>query len=327
VPSTIEPEKILKELSRIWVSLAKKPEQESSAGVLRACAMTLIVVADHDDDFQALGETLAALMPEHPSRLIVIRENTTPERSLESRVFAQCWMPFGLRQQICCEQIEITASDASLPDVPSVILSITAPDLPIVLWCRSPRVFGSRDFAPLDTVAGKVVVDSEAFPSAQAILHQLADRAGAGPALADLSWTRLTRWRGLISQVGESRSCAARLPGVTDVRITYGAEQPPIWTYYLGAWMLDALEQVGATPRLEIDRSDTNRVEFSGGGFAVSVSRLPGEAAELRVGSMTRRTMFPEPTEYLLMHEELSITGRDPIFEKTLVRAATLAKP
>ena len=40
-----------------------------------------------------------------------------PSAALAARVFAQCWMPFGHRQQICCEQIEITASDASLPDL------------------------------------------------------------------------------------------------------------------------------------------------------------------------------------------------------------------
>ena len=40
---------------------------------------------------------------------------------MEARVFAQCWMPFGKRQQICCEQIEITASETSLADAASLI--------------------------------------------------------------------------------------------------------------------------------------------------------------------------------------------------------------
>ena len=78
-------------------------------------------------------------MPEHPSRAIVIRFRAEDQRALAARVFAQCWMPFGHRQQICCEQIEITASDASLPDLAAVVLPLTVPDLPVILWCRSPR--------------------------------------------------------------------------------------------------------------------------------------------------------------------------------------------
>jgi len=59
------------------------------------------------------GETMAALMPEHPARTIVVRLSGAGERALAERVYAQCWMPFGERRQICCEQIEITASDAA----------------------------------------------------------------------------------------------------------------------------------------------------------------------------------------------------------------------
>ena len=56
-------------------------------------------------------------MPEHPARAIVIRLRGAGERALSERVYAQCWMPFGQRRQICCEQIEITASDAALADL------------------------------------------------------------------------------------------------------------------------------------------------------------------------------------------------------------------
>src|ERR1035441_6268498 len=109
---TIAPERILHDMADLRVSLGK--QGEGDAGVLRACSMTLAIAAEESDDAQAIGETLAALMPEHPSRAIVIRFRAEDQRSLTARVFAQCWMPFGHRQQICCEQIEITASDASL---------------------------------------------------------------------------------------------------------------------------------------------------------------------------------------------------------------------
>src|SRR5258708_2424218 len=104
--TTVAPEKILKELAALWTQEGKQGE----SGVLRACSMTLLVMADAADDVAALGETIAALMPQHPARAILVRLLGAGERALSERVYQQCWKPFGGRQQICCEQIEITAS-------------------------------------------------------------------------------------------------------------------------------------------------------------------------------------------------------------------------
>src|ERR1700726_966160 len=119
--STIQPETVLRELSDLWVQLAKDSEPGQSSDVLRACAMTLVTAVDESEDAASVWSTVAGLMPEHPSPAIVIRVRPSPARGLAARVFSQCWNPFGQRPQICCEQIEITASDASLPDLPADI--------------------------------------------------------------------------------------------------------------------------------------------------------------------------------------------------------------
>ncbi len=43
--ATVSPDHILKELSELWVGLGKQGQQEGGAGVLRACSMTLVVLA------------------------------------------------------------------------------------------------------------------------------------------------------------------------------------------------------------------------------------------------------------------------------------------
>src|SRR5436190_21954292 len=154
--TTVAPEKILRELSQLWSAEAKQGE----AGVLRACSMTLVVLAEESDDASALGETIAALMPEHPARAILIRLRGGGERELSERVYQQCWKPFGQRRQICCEQIEITASDAALADLPSVILPLAVPDLPVILWCRSSRLEQRPEFGAISRMATKAVMDS-----------------------------------------------------------------------------------------------------------------------------------------------------------------------
>ena len=125
--ATVAPDRILNELAALWTQEGK----QGDAGVLRACSMTLIVMVEATDDAAAVAETVAALMPEHPARAILVRLQGTGERALSERVYQQCWKPFGQRQQICCEQIEITASDA----VPSD-LAVRAP---AARGGRSPR--------------------------------------------------------------------------------------------------------------------------------------------------------------------------------------------
>lgn len=330
---TIAPDKILHDMADLWVNLGK--EGEGNAGVLRACTMTLIVAAEESDDPQGIGETLAALMPEHPSRAIVIRFRAEESRSLSARVFAQCWMPFGQRQQICCEQIEITASDDSLPDLVPVVLPLAVPDLPVMLWCRSPRLFRLPAFALLAGIAQKVVVDSGSFGDARAALGEMSGVVAAGRMVADLAWTRLTRWRGLIAQIFENRAQLAKLPEVSEIAVAYRAPEPPSTAFYLGAWLVDGLKKIGAQARVEF-RSDggnqTGRlslVELRGHRDADPIASISlaedGRSAEIRFGGLVSKTLLPSLTDYSLMREELSIPGRDAAFEAGLASAAGLA--
>jgi glucose-6-phosphate dehydrogenase assembly protein OpcA len=330
--ATIQPDTILRELAELWVSLGKEKEAEgeTSAGVLRACAMTLVTAAEESEDASVIGETLAALMREHPSRAIVIRFRPAADHALEARVFAQCWMPFGQRRQICCEQIEILASDVSLPDLPAVIVPLAAADLPLVLWCRSSRILHLPGFTQLANVAEKVIIDSTLFPDPRAVVVDAASRLGARHALADLAWTRLTRWRELVSQIFDNRSYLASLPEISEVHISFGGASPPVAAYYLAAWLLDALERAGAQPKLvwEANNGDAGtlqRVELKGPEFAVRL-QAQGSAVDVRVDHLTARTKLASGSDYDLLREELAIPYRDPIFEKTLARAARLVQ-
>jgi glucose-6-phosphate dehydrogenase assembly protein OpcA len=330
---TIAPDRILHEMADLWVSLGK--QSEGDAGVLRACSMTLVVAVEESDDAQAIGETIAALMPEHPSRAIVIRFRAADRRMLAARVFAQCWMPFGHRQQICCEQIEITAADASVPDLAAVVLPLTVPDLPVVLWCRSPRLFHLPAFPQMANIAQKVVLDSSAFGEPAGILKEMSDAlTAAGRSLADLSWTRLTRWRELIAQIFENRVQLANLPDVSAVRVLCCSKSPPVEAFYMAAWLLDGLEKIGGHPQARFDSAvgvasgELNRVDLlarDGVTSIASISLVEGHAAEVRVGGLVNRAVLPRPTDYALMREELSIPGRDAVFERTLAVAARIA--
>jgi glucose-6-phosphate dehydrogenase assembly protein OpcA len=326
--ATVTPEKILGELEKLWASQGKEGQAEGGAGVLRACSMTLVVMTEEGDDAAALGETLAALMPEHPARAIVIRLRGAGERALTERVYQQCWMPFGQRRQICCEQIEITASDAALPDLPSVVLPLTMPDLPVMLWCRSARLAQMPEFRAIAAIATKVVVDSAGFADPVDALWRLADAARRGLLLGDLSWTRLTRWREMLSHVFENRDYLPRLAGVSSVRIVSGDESV-VSAWYMGAWLVNALSDLGMNVKPNVVREAGHsllRVELAGESFRAEVARQDGRLV-VTVNAVSHCTSLPQPSDYLLMREELRIVRRDTVFERTVASAARLAYP
>jgi glucose-6-phosphate dehydrogenase assembly protein OpcA len=324
--ATVSPDHILKELSELWVKMGKEGQAETGSGVLRACSMTLMVLAEVADDPAQLGETIAALMPEHPARTVHIRLCGEGRRALSERVYAQCWMPFGQRRQICCEQVEITAADAALADLPSVVLPLAVADLPVILWCRTARLFGMPEFRQIASMARKVILDSATMPDPRDALRRLAAATERGVLMGDLAWTRLTRWREMLAQVFENRIWLARLATVKRVRITYG-ETYETGARYLAAWIAGALSE--AAPAIEVaGASDvpTLRIEMEGEGFRVDLFRAD-ETLVVRLNEYSNHTSLPHPTDYLLMREELGITRRDPVFERTLASAARLAYP
>ena len=318
------PEKILKDLAELWVTTGKQEAGVEAQGVLRACTMTLIVITEDREDPSGLGETIAALMPEHPARTIVIRLTGAGERSIAQRVFAQCWMPFGQRRQICCEQVEIVCSDASLGDLPSVVLPLAVPDLPVILWCRSPRLLGMAEFPALAAVARRVVVDSGAMPDAPAALRRLSEEAAHGRLLGDLAWTRLTRWRQTLAQIFEDPRHAARLTGGARIGVCDGGGVTTT-ALYMAAWMAGSLDsaRINATVRIRTKTHGTF-AELECGDFHARLERQDRHLVAT-VNGLSQCTLLPKPDDYLLLREELGILHRDPVFEKTLASAAPFA--
>ncbi len=313
----VQPEKILKDLDKLWVDLGK----ESDQGVLRACAMTLIVVVEETRDSMPVGETIAGLMHEHPSRAIVVRVRECPEPCLEARVFAQCWMPFGRRQQICCEQVEIIAARRSLADVPAVIRGIITPDLPVVVYCPDGRLCQSAEFQTLTALAGKLIVDSGVSMDLSCV-HYLRSLP-KGLYRADLEWGRLTSWREAVAQIFDEPARRKAALSLRRVRIAHAAGDASAAVYYLSGWFRAVLGE-GIQVELVSEEGPASgsirKVNLDGHEFTASVEMRDASPAELRVGNVSHCAVFPTWTEEDLLRQELSITGRDPIFEEVLER-------
>lgn len=305
--AAVNPEKVLRDLRELWEQLA---QEQTESGVLRACAMTLIVLAEDEQDAERVRQTLGVLMHDHPSRAIVLK--AADGADISARVFAECWMPFGRHQQICSEGIEMTADAANLGEVASLLVPLIVPDLPVVLWCRGPRFFSTRYFDPLFPLAHKIVVDSEAAPNARGAIAVLKELRARGERLADLAWTRVTGWRQAIANVFEERPMK-----ISDARIAYAG---PLSTrvLYFGAWLEVCVPAVRVAFEHAQGDDGIRAVTLSGKDASVTVSKVDGSLVEIRAGDHTSRSMLPPTDADSLMRAELSIAGADAVFESIL---------
>jgi glucose-6-phosphate dehydrogenase assembly protein OpcA len=243
-------------------------------------------------------------------------------------------MPFGQRRQICCEQIEISASHSSLADVPAVVLPLVVADLPVILWSRPAHLLASPAWRDLSGIATKTIIDSAPFPDRRESLQRIARATVSGSLLADLAWTRLTRWRELIAQIFENPAYFSRLPSIATVTIYHTDQTPPVGIWYMAAWLQQCLERAGSKSHVRVEQSGgpcdsgLSRIEFASDapeGLSVSVRKVAESTAEVRVDNLVNRTVFPAASDYVLLREELSIPGHDPIYEAALALAAKLA--
>jgi glucose-6-phosphate dehydrogenase assembly protein OpcA len=304
--SAVNPEKVLKELRDLWEQLAR--EQES--GVLRACAMTLVVIAEDENDAEHVRQTLGVLMHDHPSRAIVLKASEGAE--LGARVFAECWMPFGRNQQICSEGIEMTADAANLGEVAQLMLPLIVPDLPVMLWCRGSRFFSTRYFDPLFPLAHKIIVDSETAKNPQGAIAVLKELRSRGGRLADLAWTRLTGWRQALANVFDDSPME-----LAEARIAYGGAMSTRILYFT-RWM----ERSAPGMRVEVEQTGEiagiREVKLSGKDGDVTLTVSGGGLIEVCCGPRTSHMVLPPDDMDAVMRAELAITGPDAVFEAVL---------
>ena len=318
--TSIQPERILKELAGLWAGMSKDDStQGTNSGVLRACSMTLVVASESDQDAVEASGMLAELMHEHPSRAVVLRPSAE-HGAMEARVFAQCWMPFGKRQQICCEQIEITASKDRLDEVPGAILGIMVPDLPVVLWARGKEWLSAPEFQLVLPLVQKLIIDSAKLGEPAQAFSLMRTLQSQTTYVGDLAWTRLTALRQAISHLLEDAALLPRLGAVEKIAVDYG--EHPISGAYLAAWLHRGLPR--AKVSLKHRTGETSSVRLNGPGVEVAMELA--RSLIIRVDGEEHRAVLPVPGECDLMREELGILEADPVFAKVFGPAEEFAK-
>ncbi|MBI5086407.1 MAG: glucose-6-phosphate dehydrogenase assembly protein OpcA [Acidobacteria bacterium] len=301
--------RLLAELDENWRAMGKGQE----AGVLRACAMTLIVIVREDEDAQTLGATLAEIMHEHPNRTIVLRVGESGE--VEARTAIQCWMPFGGRRQVCCEQIEIRASRGSLAAAPPVLFGLMVADLPVAVWCKDLELASLHELRPVLKLAGKVMVDSARSEDLRSAARGLRALSGGPWRMADLTWARVTRWRDMIARALEGEVVAGK------ATVTYAGPGEPAAARYVAAWLESSagMEVKVVCEDASLPEPGTGRIKsVSLGGL--TMRRVAPTTIRIERGGVQSTAVFPLWDDAKVLREELGVFGRDEQFERALAR-------
>ncbi|HSU59369.1 MAG TPA: glucose-6-phosphate dehydrogenase assembly protein OpcA [Bryobacteraceae bacterium] len=326
-----QPEQILKGLGKLWTSLGEEEKQHGKPTVLRACAMTLIVATDEADGGFSASQTISELMREHPSRGIVLSVSGQAEKSLEARVLAQCWKPFGKAQQICCEQIEITARPESWPNVGPTLIGLTAADLPVIFWCRhqaalSPHATDDQK-AGLEAVmniATKIIIDTSAL-QAKPAFDLIASWQGQGRVVADLEWTRLTPWREPLAHIFDNVARANVFSKFHTIEIAHTDERPTPSALYVAGWLSAPNGAKVKFSREQGPDAGLYRITLQSDAETIEFERSSRDCMTLRsTNGRERKYNYENAGLAALMTEELSVLGPDGAFNAAFDRAREL---
>lgn len=239
------------DLRTLWEQMADVSQAEHREPVMRACVLNLMVYAPGERSVDEVGQIMADVTTQHPSRIFVILpkpEATAP--NLGAWVTALCHLSAGGRKQVCCEQIMISAEGEDISQLPSLLRSLLVPDLPVVLWWRDVLAFESCVFDELIDASDRVIIDSAQLPDPEGGLVNLAalvNHRAQWTAFSDLCWSRLTPWRVAVAglfDLADWRACLARLNRV-EIDCTHdhaGHGSIPSQALLIASWLASRLK-------------------------------------------------------------------------------------
>ena len=293
-------EAIESQLNELWKGKAEAGTEQEA--VVRACVLNLLVCTAGGKNAERLTETVAEITIEHPSRVIVVHFDPQAEPDIGALVSAHCHLAARTRQQICCEQITITAGATGIQHIPSMARALLVPDLPVFLWWHEALDGESPLLNQLTKTADRIIADSTSSTDPRGGLGNvlsLMDEGGRWTAFSDLSWARLTPWRALVAGLFGIAEYRDLLRGVGSVEIecrsSHSRERViPGPALLLAGWMASRLKWEWVSDPHWID-SDTQGWELKSNDRVVSVRCRICEADDVCASLHSVRLMVEQP--------------------------------
>ena len=180
----------------------------------RGVCSPLIVVASEDDDLESIIKATHDASREHPSRVLIM---VAGDPQGEPRVDAE--IRFG-GDAGASEIILMALHGEVAKHMEAVVTPLLLPDTPIVAWWPSKAPVNPAQH-PIGHIAQRRITDALHDPPPDSIYLR---RDHYTPGDSDMSWARITQWRGIVSSVIDEPPHQA----IIDARVTGPALSPSV---------------------------------------------------------------------------------------------------
>ncbi len=352
-----------REIKGLWKQKAEDSLQEGGQEVTRTCVLNLVVYAPGGDSGE-VAAAVAEVTDDHPCRsLVLLPHPEAPQDSISATVSSLCHIAGAGRQQVCSEQLIVTAQGKRVAQLPSAVRPLLVPDLECALWWRAKPDLGNPVFVELVDIARRVILDSLYYKRPAQGLSALAGFVGEHQqtkAFSDLAWARMSAFRRQIAAFYDVPDYRPHLDRVGHVEIVCGRgsqEGLPGQPLLAAAWLSSRLgwkpqgkfEWPDAnTAQLALDRDGhavqivirvsasepgLTSVKLVAGGdqpatFSAALSQDRSHVQQhIRIGDKSTKgkiQRYQKRGEAFLLARELEILGHDRVYEQALSAVPSL---
>jgi glucose-6-phosphate dehydrogenase assembly protein OpcA len=270
-----------------------------NVGGASGLVFTLVVVAELSEYDRALAACLEAGR-EHPSRILLVTNGRARADRLDATVRAGEDAPG--------EIVSLKFHGALQQHRDSVVLPLLLPDLPVIVWWpgRSPKAPGQD---PVGRLGNRRITDAMGDPNPLGALEVRARNYCDGD--TDLTWTRLTRWRGLLAAALDAYPM-----DVTHASVSAAPENAA--GTLLAAWLSDRLD-IPVTVHRGRPGVGITGVSLGSGDDTITVVRTDGNLARFSAPGLPQRLVaLPRRDLNTLLAEELRRLSDDPIYAEAM---------
>lgn len=263
--------------------------------------MTLVIDATGADAEQAIA-TANVASREHPCRILVIAPADDREQGLDAEI--RVGGDAG-----ASEVVVLRPAGEQIEHADTLVTPLLLPDAPIVSWWPA-AVPTCAPKTGLGSMAARRITDTKGEADPVGTLQRLAQCFQPGD--TDLAWTRLTRWRALLSAAMDH----IEEPSVSTARIHGDTGSPSI--LLLGAWLKMTLGcEIEATYDDSVKGLQSLSLETPSG--AISIVRPDGHYATIsQPGQPDHIIALPSRNLDECLAEELRRLDDDPLYGEVL---------
>jgi glucose-6-phosphate dehydrogenase assembly protein OpcA len=223
VTKGVDAARLEKELARMWAEMSAPKGGGQAGGVVRACALNLVVYVAGREECPEVNDLLEDIVERHPCRaILIVADRAATQPRLEAFVSTRCQLTPRGSKQVCGEQVTIEADGPVVETASTAVAPLLVPDVPVFLWWKDIPHQEDKLFDHLAEMADRVVIDSASFDQPHKdTLRLAAILKRGGLRLSDLNWGRLTSWRSLVASFWDVSDYRDSLTQIVKVVIEY----------------------------------------------------------------------------------------------------------